>query len=445
MSHPVRAGALTIGGGAPVSVQTMCNTATQDVEASLAQCIRLHEAGADLIRLTTQGIKEVEALRKIKTRLRALGIQTPLAADVHFNPEVALAAASVADKVRINPGNFARNPTEGKASFLKLLDLCRLHRTALRIGINHGSLGEDALLRFGDTPQGISYLAMQWLTICKEADFNQVVVSAKSSNTRVMVAAYRQLAAAMEAAGMTYPLHIGVTEAGNGRQGRMKGGVAIATLLHEGLGDTIRVSLTESPENEIPVGKAIVAYIRHHPLPSAPSAQYTYRLPAMEALTIAASCDIGPFLVDGIVHEVLFKAQIAGKKLSQEEAADFSADLLQAARCRFSKPEYIACPGCGRTLFDIEKTLEEVKAHTAHLKGLSIAVMGCIVNGPGEMADADYGYVGAGKGTVTLYRRKTPILHTIPQEKAVAALLQLITEDQIKSNAPALADFKITI
>ncbi|MCL1973843.1 MAG: (E)-4-hydroxy-3-methylbut-2-enyl-diphosphate synthase [Bacteroidetes bacterium] len=429
-THPVYAGALTLGGGAPVSVQSMCNTATQDVEVSLAQCIGLHNAGVDLIRLTTQGLKEVEALGAIKIRLRQLAINTPLAADVHFLPEVAMAAAVVADKVRINPGNFAHSIQEGKGAFLHLLEVCRLHHTALRIGVNHGSLGADALSRFGDTPQGMSYLAIEWLKLCQEAYFDQVVVSMKSSNTRVMVAAYRELAAAMEGAGMTYPLHLGVTEAGSGREGRMKGCVAMATLLHEGIGDTIRVSLTEPPENEIPVGKAMVAYMRHHPLPSTPPRSYFYQLPSFEALTIAASCDAGPFLLDGTVHKVLLKAEIAGKKLSREETADFNADLLQAARCRFSKPEYIACPGCGRTLFDIEKTLEDVKAHTAHLKGVSIAVMGCIVNGPGEMADAHYGFVGAGKGKITLYRGKTPILRAIPQEEAVTALLQMITEDQ---------------
>ena len=431
-------GTLTIGGDAPIAVQSMCNTATQDVETSLAQCIRLHDAGADMIRLTTQGIKEVKALSAIKEGLCEKGITTPLVADVHFSADVALAAATVADKVRINPGNFAQNAEEGKSSFIKLLTLCKQHRTALRIGVNHGSLGEDALSRFGDTPQGMSYLAMQWLEMCKDANFDQVVVSMKSSNTRVMVAAYRQLVADMDAAGMTYPLHIGVTEAGNGREGRMKSAVAFATLLHQGLGDTLRVSLTEPPENEIHAGKSIVDYIYNHPLSISisdlssirPSPFFSYCLPSMEALTVAASCDLGPLLLDGVITHCTIDAQVNGQPLPADEADDFTADLLQAARCRFSKPEYIACPGCGRTLFDLEKTLKEVKAHTAHLKGLSIAVMGCIVNGPGEMADAHYGYVGAGKGKVTLYRGKTPVLLAIPQEKAVAALLTLIDGDK---------------
>ena len=433
-TNVVHIGSLTIGGSAPVAVQSMCNTATLAIEASLAQCVGLHDVGADMIRLTTQGVKEVEAFAAIKKLLRGRGIQTPLIADVHFSPQVAMAAAVVADKVRINPGNFAPTMKEGEASFIKLLEICRLHRTALRIGVNHGSLGQEALSRFGDTPQGMSHVAMQWLRLCQKAHFDQVVVSMKSSNTRVMVAAYRQLVANMEAEGMSYPLHLGVTEAGNGREGRMKGAVAMATLLHEGLGDTVRVSLTEPPENEIPVGRGIVDYVQRHPRNVNVGADVkptpTYCLPSMEALTIAASCDLGPLLLDEKISEASFDAIVDGKRLSTFEMEDFTADLLQAARCRFTKPEYIACPGCGRTLFDLEQTLAEVKAQTSHLKGLSIAVMGCIVNGPGEMADAHYGYVGAGKGKVTLYRGKTPVLLAIPQKEAVTALLQLIEADQ---------------
>ena len=429
-TNPVYIGNAAIGDNYPIAVQSMCYTDTLDIERSLAQCIELHHAGVDMIRLTTQGIKEVEALAVIKERLRVLGIQTPLIADVHFSPQVALAAAAVANKVRINPGNFAQNVAEGRALFVQLLERCRMHRTALRMGVNHGSLGAETLSRFGNTPEGMSYLAMQWLRICKEEAFDQVVVSMKSSNTRVMVAAYRQLVADMEAEGMTYPLHLGVTEAGNGREGRMKGAVAVAALLHQGLGDTIRISLTEPPQNEVPVGKAIVDYVQNHPLSSPLKAHFSYQLPSMEALTVAASCDMGPLLLDGKATEVSMEAEVAGRRLSKEEGTAFMEDLLQATRCRFSKPEYIACPGCGRTLFDLEKTLTEVKIHTAHLKGLSIAVMGCIVNGPGEMADAHYGYVGAGRGKVTLYRGKEPVLHAIPQEEAITALLQLIEQDQ---------------
>jgi len=425
-SNRVSIGGLTIGGTHPIVVQSMCNTATLDVESSVAQCVRLYAAGAGIIRLTTQGLTEVAAFAEIKSRLRQLKIATPLVADVHFLPEVAIAAAAVADKVRINPGNFAPNAEKGRASFFKLLEICNNHHTALRIGVNHGSLGIEALSRFGDTPQGMSWLAMQWLNMCKESNFDKVVVSMKSSNTRIMVAAYRELVAAMEAAEMAYPLHLGVTEAGNGREGRLKGTVAIATLLHQGIGDTIRVSLTEAPENEVIVGKSMVEYIKNHPLSHAPVTHLSYRLPSMEALTIAAACDAGPFLLDRKVADIGIDAEINGQPLSKEEGRDFVSDLLQAARCRFSKPEYIACPGCGRTLFDIEKSLEEVKAHTSHLKGLSIAVMGCMVNGPGEMADADWGYVGAGKGKVTLYRGQTPVLHSVPEREAPEALVKLI-------------------
>jgi len=434
-TNPVYAGVLTIGGEAPISVQSMCNTDTCNVESSLWQCMTLVHAGADMIRLTTQGIREVEALARIKARLRAQGIETPLVADVHFSPDVALAAATVANKVRINPGNFAPNAEEGRDSFTKLLNLCRQYGTALRIGVNHGSLGQDALLRFGDTPQGMCYLAMQWLRICKEAQFDQVVVSMKSSNTRVMVDASRLLVAAMEAEGMAFPLHLGVTEAGNGRQGRMKGAVAIATLLREGIGDTLRISLTEPPENEIAVGKAILRHLTLQPLRPSVLPPAALRLPpaaftSLDSLVIALSCDIGPLLLDQKITDVAFEAKVGDRTLSREEINDITADLLQATRCRFSKPEYIACPGCGRTLFDIEKSLEEVKERTAHLKGIVIAVMGCVVNGPGEMADAHYGYVGAGRGKVTLYRGKTPVIHAIPQEEAIEALIKLIEEDK---------------
>ena len=409
----------------------MTSTPTADVPASLAQCLRLAAAGAQMIRLTTQGLKEVAALAQIKARLRDQGIDVPLIADVHFSPEVAVAAAAVADKVRINPGNFAPSLAAGEASLRRLLDQCQKHHCALRLGVNHGSLGADAMERFGDSPQGMSYLAMQWLERCQELGFSQIVLSMKSSNTRVMTEAYRLLATDMAAAGMTFPLHLGVTEAGNGREGRLKAAVALSCLVYEGLGDTLRVSLTEAPENEIPVGRAILERVQQHPPLPAPVDIHTplrlhYELPNLEALSVAAGCDAGPLLLDQKAKEVEISATINSEALPRDFCLDFENDLLQAARCRFSKPEYIACPGCGRTLFDLEKTLEDVKRATAHLKGLSLAVMGCIVNGPGEMADADYGYVGAGPGRVSLYKGKDCVLHNIPQEEAIQALLQLI-------------------
>ena len=431
VTHEVGIGGVHIGARHPIVVQSMTNTPTADVATSVAQCLRLVAAGADLIRLTTQGAKEVAALSEIKARLRDQGIGIPLIADVHFSPEVALAAAAVADKVRINPGNFAPNLAAGEAPLRKLIEQCQKHHCALRLGVNHGSLGADAMERFGDSPQGMSYLAMQWLERCQKLGFQQIVVSMKSSNTRVMTQAYRLLATDMAAAGLTFPLHLGLTEAGNGREGRLKAAVALSSLLYQGLGDTLRVSLTEAPENEIPVGRAILSRVEQHPPLSAPVDIHTplrlhYELPNLEALSVATGCDAGPLLLDQKAKEVEISATINSEVLSRDFCLDFENDLLQAARCRFSKPEYIACPGCGRTLFDLEQTLEEVKRATAHLKGLSIAVMGCIVNGPGEMADADYGYVGAGPGKVSLYKGKNCVLHNIPQEEALSSLLKLI-------------------
>ncbi|MDR2586163.1 MAG: (E)-4-hydroxy-3-methylbut-2-enyl-diphosphate synthase, partial [Prevotellaceae bacterium] len=354
-THPVTIGNVTIGGSFPIVVQSMCNTATLNIEDTLLQCIRLHAVGAGMIRFAIQGEKEVAVLALIKNRLRNLKIQTPLIADVHFSPEVALASAQIADKVRINPGNFAQSAEDGKLLFNKLIDVCRAHRTALRIGVNHGSLSAATLSLFGDTPQGMSWLAMQWLKMCKENDFDQVVVSMKSSNPKVMVTAYREVVAAMDDAGMAYPLHLGVTEAGNGQMGRMKGAVAISALLHEGLGDTIRISLTEPPENEVVFGKSVVDWVQRHSLRSAQNGGvFRFREETIEDLIVAASCTIGPMLLDEKISDVEIEAIVGGTMMSKVEQNDFVSDLMQATRFSFSKPEYIACPGCGRTLFDIE-------------------------------------------------------------------------------------------
>jgi (E)-4-hydroxy-3-methylbut-2-enyl-diphosphate synthase len=355
-TNEVVIGGVAMGGDQPVRVQTMCNTPTQDVAACVAQCKRVADAGADYVRLTTQGLPEVTALAEIKRQLRCNGYAIPLIADVHFNAAVALAAAAVADKVRINPGNFARTAEDSEKKLVELLAVCRQYQTALRIGVNHGSLADRITEQHGDTPQGMVVAAMEMLRICRRENFSQVVVSMKSSNTRVMAAAYRLLVAQMDAERMRYPLHLGVTEVGDGEEGRLKSAVGIGSLLLDGIGDTIRVSLTEPPENEIPVALSI----------------------------------------------------------------------LQAARVRFTKPEYIACPGCGRTLFDLQKTLAAVREAPAHLAGVRIAVMGCIVNGPGEMADADFGYVGAGAGKITLYRGKEVVKKNIPESQAVQELLALI-------------------
>ena len=425
------AGRLPIGGGAPVIVQTMCNTPTDDIEGSLAQCRAMAAAGAGLIRLTTQGLKQVESLRIIKERLRGEGILTPLVADIHFLADAALAAAAVADKVRINPGNFAKEHETACAKFRELIGLSKQYGTTLRIGLNHGSLGERITQRYGNTPLAMKEAVMEWLRMCLEEDFERVVVSLKASNPLVMVEAYRLLDAAMrEELGCRFPLHLGVTEAGGGDEGRIKSAVGIGTLLGEGIGDTIRVSLTENPVNEIPAGEQIVAAI---------AADYSPRggRTCVEAsdwndFIIKASCLWGPSLLDKKIDDFSLEGStIGGEPVGDEEGGRFRDLLLQACRRRFTAPEYIACPGCGRTLYDLESTFNEVKRRTAHLApGIKIAVMGCVVNGPGEMADADYGYVGEGRGHVTLYRGKEPVLRYIPQEEAIDKLLALIEADQ---------------
>ena len=424
------AGRVPIGGGNPVLVQTMCNTSTDDIVGSVAQCRAMAAAGADLIRLTTQGLKQVESLREIKRRLRAEGILTPLVADIHFLADAALAAASVADKVRINPGNFAKEHEVACAKFRELLSLCKEHGTAIRIGLNHGSLGERITQRYGNTPLAMKEAVMEWLRMCVVEDFYDVVVSLKASNTLVMAEAYRLLYAAMrDELGCIFPLHLGVTEAGNGDEGRIKSAVGIGTLLGEGIGDTIRVSLTEDPVHEIPVGRQIVAAIADGYSPR--GSRTVVEASDWEDFIIKGSCLWGPSLLDKRIDDFSLKGSTIGGAPVPPTVGDRFRDLLlQACRRRFTHPEYIACPGCGRTLYDLESTYNEVKRRTAHLAGVKIAVMGCVVNGPGEMADADYGYVGEGRGHVTLYRGRTPVLRYIPQEEAIDKLLELIASDR---------------
>jgi (E)-4-hydroxy-3-methylbut-2-enyl-diphosphate synthase len=371
----VRIGPVAIGGVNPVAVQSMCDTDTNDIEASVAQIGRLREAGCFVVRLTTQGMREAESMREIARRVRKTWPDVALVADVHFQPAVALALAGVVDKVRINPGNYelrkssyARltqsritNGEGAQSNFAELVDKCRATGTAIRIGVNHGSLAGRIVEQFGDTPAGMVASAMEFLRVCRSRDFDRVVVSMKASNTRVMVAAYRELVRAMDAEDMHYPLHLGVTEAGSGLDGRVKSAVGIGALLVDGIGDTIRVSLTEPPEDEIPVARAI----------------------------------------------------------------------LQACGLDRSRTEFIACPGCGRTLYALSPVLEEIKAAVGHIPGLKVAVMGCIVNGPGEMADADYGYVGAGPGRITLYRGREVVRRDIPQNEALTALIDLLKADDV--------------
>ena len=419
---------LKIGRGLPVVIQTMCN----DIEAAVAQCHAMRDAGAQLIRLTTQGLREVESLKEVKRVLREQGNDTPLVADVHFSSEVAIAVAEVADKVRINPGNFATEHEKAQRDFKRFIEVCRRHNTAVRIGINHGSLGKRITELYGNTAQGMKEAMVEWVQMCIAENFYNVVLSLKASNTVVMVEAYRLLNRWMEEQGVIFPLHLGVTEAGNGDMGRIKSAAALATLLQDGIGDTIRVSLTEPPVNELPVAAAIAGYFQAPFIPHTRprSGIYTYDTPTRDEFIIRASCEIGPLLLDRKIDDFEIEATCAGEKLPAAELDEFKDNLMQATRRRFTKCEYVACPGCGRTLYNLEETFNEVKRRTSHLSGYCIAVMGCIVNGPGEMADADYGYVGEGKGKVSIYRGKEAVMRSVPQEEAIDALLELIENDK---------------
>ena len=434
----VHAGNVTIGGESPIVVQTMCNTHTSDVEASVAQCIRLYEAGAQMIRLTVPSPAQVESLRQIRDILRGKGINTPLVADVHFSSEIAIAAAEVVEKVRINPGNFHKDHEKAREQFARLVEVCKANGTAIRIGLNHGSLGERITNLYGNTPLAMKEAVMEWLDMCVENDFYNVVVSLKASNTFVMVEAYRLLAQEMEKKGVVFPLHLGVTEAGNGDAGRIKSAVGISALLSEGIGNTIRVSLTEDPANEIPVAQYLADRYDRKINSSLVSltlegkkAVATYVSPSRERLLMDFACDFGKRLLDKELDEVVLCGTYMenGKEviLDGSDYAEYLTDeLMQAARRRFYRPEYIACPGCGRTMYNLESTFNEVKRRTSHLKGMVIAVMGCIVNGPGEMADADWGYVGEGNHKVSIYKGKTPMLRHVPEEEAIDRLLELI-------------------
>jgi (E)-4-hydroxy-3-methylbut-2-enyl-diphosphate synthase len=558
----------------------MTTTDTLDVAATVSQCIAIANAGADYVRITAQGVREAEALRQVKAALKKRGYSIPLVADIHFNPAAAEVAARYVEKVRINPGNFADRaggagePALLREKFVRLLNICKEHGTALRVGVNHGSLSARMMGRYGDTPQGMVESAMEFLRICRDENFANVVASMKSSNTRVMVYATRLLAQRMAEEGMSYPLHLGVTEAGEGEDGRIKSAVGIGALLADGLGSTIRVSLTEEPQREIPVAKKLARYfsaranrpaLPEHPehdffgyakrasLPasaapvggqnpvavaadlsqqrhitrrdiellgftfdgqawqgsdSTPDLIYvgtngvddiplqnlhilsdkdvrlmrckpsflgedffdflrrnpqtllvlalkngargideqrnfflrlkkngianavllhrTYSEADYESLQLQAAADFGALLIDGFGDGVMLS--LLQPSCATADLVGTGFRILQAARIRFSKTEYIACPGCGRTLFDLQKTLQAVKTRTSHLKGLKIAVMGCIVNGPGEMADADYGYVGAGPGRVSLYKGRVRMETGVDQQHAVDRLIMLIKQ-----------------
>lgn len=546
-THLVTVGALTIGGDATIVPQSMANVDTNNVEEGVAQTLRIVAAGGALVRFTAQGVREAKALRSIREQLTAQGCHAPLSADIHFNPKAAFEAAQHVEKVRINPGNFYdparqfkiieyndadyRAEVEGlQSAFTTFLDHCREHHTALRIGVNHGSLSDRIMSRYGDTPEGMVESCMEFLEVCRREHFDDVVISIKSSNVVVMTQTVRLLCDRMEACGMSYPLHLGVTEAGEGEDGRIKSATGIGALLSEGIGDTIRVSLSEEPEEEIPVCRTLIDCVREQaaapaieaprrdlaPLTSTLPRVVAYADPSLNDLPADARPDLlllpqgvsvsdypdyrclsmsevafvtdrdliahpdqlydiplhhlvvlqithsdkpnmlqavahlatRPYIIgiasDAPKHEVAIRlgyylgsALLRGEgsgllldtpTLTPQESVRLAFGLLQSTRRRITRTEYISCPGCGRTLFDLQETVARVKAATQHLKRLKIGVMGCIVNGPGEMADADYGYVGSSPGMIDLYKGKECKAHKIPQEEAVERLISLIRE-----------------
>jgi len=528
---PVAVGNVTIGGDNPIVLQSMTNTPTMDTEATVAQSIRMIEAGSQLVRITAPGVQDAENLAVIKAELKRQGYDVPLIADIHYQPKAAEAAARIVEKVRINPGNYTDRNIAGKVDFtdaeynaeleriherLKpLAKICKEYGTALRVGSNHGSLSQRIMSRYGNTPEGMAVAAMEFIQILEDLDFHKTVVSMKASNPRVMVHSVRMMVEMMQHHGTVYPIHLGVTEAGAGREGRIKSAAGIASLLEEGIGDTIRVSLTEAPEKELPVAKRLVR--NHHPnekntekvsLPigykeykghmKSPDTSEILAIPdeilssdykwititdpklskhqiqeitttdktgiildltgaeelvpyrklfaqvyesgknipvilkrhfsgsEKEQIYVEAGRDFGFFMLDGLGDGVMATAD----HLSDESLKTILLDVLQASRVRISKAEFVACPSCGRTQFNIEKALADVQAATSHLKGLTIGVMGCIVNGPGEMADADYGYVGMGHGKVALYKGRKQVMKNVPEEEAVAELVRLIESDR---------------
>ena len=462
-SHAVLVGGVAIGGDNPVRVQSMCTTSTMDTEGSVAQVLRIAEAGGELVRLTTQGTREAENMRLIREGVRRAGCSVPLVADVHFNPNVADVAALYCEKVRINPGNYVDAARQFKhldytdeeyaaelrrieERLLPFLQICREHGTALRIGVNHGSLSDRIMSRYGDSPEGIVESCMEFLRICERHHFMDVVVSIKASNTVVMVQSVRLLVQAMEREGMDFPLHLGVTEAGEGEDGRVKSAVGIGALLTEGIGDTIRVSLSEAPENEIPVARRLVelvdecARLRRQAEAGITDDTVTLRLTAdsLEDLQLKASMAVGALFIDRKASRL--KIECPGFESYTEALSD---GILQAARVKFVKTEYISCPGCGRTLYGLQDTIARIKAAVSQREQsdrpfvnrngervfLKIGIMGCIVNGPGEMADADYGYVGAARGKISLYKGKECVEKNIPESEAVERLMAFIEED----------------
>lgn len=449
---------VAIGGENPIRIQSMTNTNTNDTEGSVAQIKRIVDAGADIVRLTAQGTREALNLANIEEALRKDNYNVPLVADIHFNANVADVAAGIVEKVRINPGNYvdpgrtfkkleytdeeyALEIEKIRQRLTPFLNICKEHKTAVRIGVNHGSLSDRIMSRYGDTPAGMVESCMEFLRICREQEFNDIVISIKASNCVVMVTTMRLLVKEMEKEGMSYPLHLGVTEAGEGEDGRIKSALGIGALLCEGIGDTIRVSLSEAPEREIPVARKLVSFIpecaklREECRASIADDTVTLTLneTEVENLQLKAAMAVGALFIDGLAHKLV----INNPGFTPEFLVELADSILQAARIKFTRTEYISCPGCGRTLYALEDTITRIKAAVkeaaktdSRFNTLKIGIMGCIVNGPGEMADADYGYVGAGPGKVSLYKNKTCLEKNIPTENAVEKLIELIKNDK---------------
>ena len=463
ISSVTHVGNIAIGGDNPIRIQSMATVDTNDTEGCVAQAKRIIDAGGELVRFTTQGTREAENMKNISARLKADGYTAPLVADVHFTAHVADVAAQYCEKVRINPGTYvdpgrtfkhleytdaeyAAELQKIEAKFVPFLNICKQHHTAIRIGVNHGSLSDRIMSRYGDTPEGIVESCMEFLRICKREHFNDVVISIKASNTVVMVTTVRLLVKTMDGEDMHYPLHLGVTEAGEGEDGRIKSAVGIGALLTEGIGDTIRVSLSEEPECEIPVARKLVELAESLPLPlrkdgdgermyiEGDTLHLILSAPDWETFQLKAAMASGSLLIDRKATNLVIEpatpnlpsllGEGSGERLLLADA------ILQAARIKFTKTEYISCPGCGRTLYNLQDTIARIKAATSHLVGLKIGIMGCIVNGPGEMADADYGYVGAGRGKISLYKQKVCVEKNIPESEAVDKLLELINKDR---------------
>ena len=436
-------GNLDIGGDAPVIVQSMTNTNTLDVEASVAQCKRMIDNGAQMVRLTVPSLKEVESMRQIKNRLRTEGILTPIVADVHFNPKVAESMASIVEKVRVNPGNYVdkRNfsqidltDAEYAAAIERmakraepLFAISKQHDTAIRLGINHGSLCDRIVSRYGNTPNAMVQSALEWIDICNYYDFHKVVISMKSSNVQTMMEATILLKEEMEKRNCSYPLHIGVTEAGGGLEGRVKSAAGTGALLLMGVGDTIRVSLTESPENESPFAHKLIQAIQNpsqgHFLKE-DTLYFTSNEPDFELWMSQASALAGYYYYRHHIRDI----KLQNPHFDESQIKNLESTILQACRIRMSKTEFVSCPSCGRTQYDIQSVLASVKERFSNYPGLKIGVMGCIVNGPGEMADADFGIVGASHGLVCVYKGKQRLSVAVPIEKAMDQLDELVRE-----------------